>query len=172
MANIKKELQAFLKARFGEEIRQSLHDSVYAINEQVEHSETSAGASASVAMTNATQAKQSAEAAKTSETNAKQYAQQAFSTTPDGYQSLVEEVGRMDIQTSTEKTLNGSKAGGLKVNGIWGKSEQEQYIGKNTLDCSGLAESTINGITFTPIYDKNGSLLYVKVNCLRRILIK
>ena len=141
MASIKKELQAIEDARFGEEVRESIRDAIHKMNEQIDHSETSAGASANIAMTNATQAKASAESAKQSEVNAKQselkaqqYMQNAFSTTPEGYQSLVEDVGRMDIQTSTEKTLNGSKAGGLKINGIWGKSEQNQYVGKNMAD--------------------------------------
>ena len=35
---------------------------------------------------------------------------------------------------------------------------------KNLLDCNGLTEQTINGITFTPIYDDNGWLLYINAN--------
>lgn len=36
--------------------------------------------------------------------------------------------------------------------------------GKNLMDCRGLTEQTINGVTFTPVYDDNGNLLYVNVN--------
>lgn len=36
--------------------------------------------------------------------------------------------------------------------------------GKNLLDCRGLEEQTINGVTFTPVYDANGNLLYIEAN--------
>ena len=36
--------------------------------------------------------------------------------------------------------------------------------GKNKLDCSGLVEQTKNGVTFTPVSDKNGLLEYIEVN--------
>lgn len=38
------------------------------------------------------------------------------------------------------------------------------YTSKNLLDCSGLEETEINGVTFTPVYDKNGLLEYIEVN--------
>ena len=47
---------------------------------------------------------------------------------------------------------------------VKGRSTQAQYSGKNKLDCSGLSATTTNGVTFTPYYDDNGSLLYVNVN--------
>ena len=42
--------------------------------------------------------------------------------------------------------------------------EIKSVKGKNLLDCSELVETTFNGITFTPIYDDNGNMLYVNVN--------
>ena len=45
-----------------------------------------------------------------------------------------------------------------------GRSTQTQYSGKNELNLSGLSASIKNGITFTPYYDDNGSLLYLNVN--------
>lgn len=36
--------------------------------------------------------------------------------------------------------------------------------GKNLLDCRGLEEQTVNGVTFTPVYDENGNLLYIEAN--------
>lgn len=62
-----------------------------------------------------------------------------------------------------ETTLNDSDNGKIVDMKIYGKSEQKQYSGKNLLDCSGLTEQTINGVTFTPIYD-NGLLQYININ--------
>lgn len=39
-----------------------------------------------------------------------------------------------------------------------------KVIGKNGLDCRGLVEGTKSGVTFSPIYDKNGGLQYINVN--------
>lgn len=36
--------------------------------------------------------------------------------------------------------------------------------GKNFLDCRGLTELTLNGVTFTPVYDSDNNLLYVEAN--------
>lgn len=60
------------------------------------------------------------------------------------------------ITTATEKTLNGSVAGGLKITKVWGKSEQNITTGKNLLQ--NVAESqTINGVTFT--VNEDGSVI-------------
>lgn len=42
--------------------------------------------------------------------------------------------------------------------------EIKSVKGKNLLDCRWLVEQTINGVTFTPVKDKNGNLLYVEAN--------
>ena len=47
---------------------------------------------------------------------------------------------------------------------IDGKSEQNQYSGKNFLACSGLVETVSNGVTFTPVYDENGLLKYIELS--------
>ena len=59
--------------------------------------------------------------------------------------------------------VNDSVDGNIVDLKLYGKSEQKQYSGKNLLDCSGLTEQTINGVTFTPIYD-NGLLQYININ--------
>lgn len=70
----------------------------------------------------------------------------------------------VDITATTETTLPNSHAGRLKVDEIGGVMEQDSTTGKNLLDCRGLTEQTLNGGTFTPIYDENGNLQYVEVN--------
>ena len=52
---------------------------------------------------------------------------------------------------------------GLEGIDFFGESKQETTTGKNELDCSGLTEQTISGVTFTPVYE-NGLLQYVNVN--------
>lgn len=48
---------------------------------------------------------------------------------------------------------------------IIGHSEQESTTGKNLIyPTETLTEQTINGVKFTPVYDDNGSLLYVNGN--------
>lgn len=57
MANVSEFLQQLLNARYGKDVRQSIHDSIRAINKQLEESDASALASAQVAKTAATEAK-------------------------------------------------------------------------------------------------------------------
>lgn len=68
-----------------------------------------------------------------------------------------------DIINTTETVLENSYAGGLVINNIQGKTEQNAYTGKNLLDCSKLVETTKNNVTFTPVYE-NGMLQYINVN--------
>ena len=42
--------------------------------------------------------------------------------------------------------------------------EIKSVKGKNLLDCRGLVETTKNNVTFTPVKDDNGNLLYINVN--------
>lgn len=86
------------------------------------------------------------------------------------------EVLSNDIVESSDTDLIGSRDGGLRFNEMLGKSEQngtptpsapvgiKGVKGKNLLDCSSLTAQTINGGTFTPVYDNKGKLLYVEVN--------
>lgn len=73
MANIDKELQDIKEARYGIEVRGSLYNGLKKMNEQIDNSEKSAGASASIATQKAAEAKASETNAKASEINALQY---------------------------------------------------------------------------------------------------
>lgn len=76
----------------------------------------------------------------------------------------VEELGLLDITESTDTTLENSKDGILKIKEIYGNTEQSTTSGKNLLDCSGLKEQTVAGVTFTPVFDNSGLLEYINVN--------
>lgn len=119
----------------------------------------SARSSASAALT-------SEQNAATSEANAKAYMDSAeesknaaFSTTPEGYEANVQKLEDMDIQTATGESLNlvGTRAGGIKLNKITGKSTQNQYLGKNLFK-SELKTTTQNGVTCTKNEDDTYTL--------------
>lgn len=106
-----------------------------------------AQAASKTATEQATSASTSATNAKTSETLAKSYMERAFSATPEGYDALVDNVANLDIQTTTDSTLYGSKSGGLRVKHMIGKSVQRQLSGKNLYnvnDISSSSNSTVN----------------------------
>lgn len=62
-----------------------------------------------------------------------------------------------------DTTLNDSDSGKMQDMMLYGKSTQAQYSGKNLLNCDKATVQTINGVTFTPIYDNN-ILQYIDVN--------
>lgn len=84
-----------------------------------------------------------------------------------------------EVQTSTNSSIDALKivptasgspvhffdASNMNIENIvfYGESKQETTTGKNELDCNGLTEQTISGVTFTPVY-KNGLLEYVNGN--------
>ena len=68
-----------------------------------------------------------------------------------------------DITETTETTMPNSYSGRLLVEEIGGVCEQNTTTGKNLLECSILSEKTVNGVTFTPVYE-NGMLQYIQVN--------
>lgn len=66
---------------------------------------------------------------------AKKYSELAFATTPDGYEVLVNDVNTLkeSITQTSSRTHTGSYAGGEKLIGIKGASEQKQYSGAQLL---------------------------------------
>ena len=171
MSNINKFLANILASRYGKDVRQSIHDAIFEIDKVADTAQNSATQMANKASSHEAATKKYATNASLSETNAKTYAEnakksaeEAMATTPEGYKALVEQVGLVDIKTTTDTTLRNSKAGGLKVIKVAGNSEQKTTTGKNLLDCSGLTDKTENNITFSPIYNSNGELQYINVN--------
>ena len=141
------------------------------------HLQTNYLANIKVETANSAQNREVAEAsailAKDYAEQAKESAEQALSTTPDGYNQMVEDVDLLKnaiIQT-TDRTLYGSNAGGIKLIGIGGASEQGENpspdnpqeiesVGdlKNLLDTSKLPTTTKYGVTLTNL-GKGGLLI-------------
>ena len=140
MANISDYLKNILAARYGKDVRQSIHDGIKAINEEVaadkdevveskeaaensasaaktsetnaKASETAATASASTASGKATDAANSASAAKTSETNAKESETVASSSAADAsnYASNARESASTAMQKASDASIYASNA--------------------------------------------------------------
>lgn len=156
MAYIKKYLENILKARFGEEVRSSIHDAIFAIDDQVVNAENSTIKNAAAAASSATASANSAKAAAQSEANAKQseslakqYMESAMDTTPEGYNANMELLHAMDTQTSAENTLYGTRDGGLRLIGMGGGTEQKSYPGYQLFDASKLPTHSAGGVAVT-----------------------
>ena len=89
-------------------------------------SETKAKASETASKTSETNAKSSETLAKSYMDSAEAYKNSAFSATPEGYESNMQKLADMDIQTATGESLciSDTCAGGIKLNSIKGKSVQ------------------------------------------------
>lgn len=124
MSNIQTHLDKIKSARYGRDVRQSIHDAIKEIDAVADTAQNSAAKSAASALASETSAKASMESALVSEANAKQYMEQAFAGTPDGYSALVEQVGLLDIQESTDYVCPGSKPGGYRLEYMKGNTVQ------------------------------------------------
>lgn len=130
--------------------------------------EMAAGASesAQAASTKASEAAQSAEAASNSADLAEEYRNQAFSTTPEGYEEVVNTVekNRIKVDTILEKSnlMFDNSASGESIHltdstdnkavefALLGKATQKQYSGKNLIPYPYYESNhTDNGITWT-----------------------
>lgn len=95
--------------------------------------------------------------------------EELLETIPDTYEDVSRKandaLNAFIINTATGESIHVEDSADCSLFDIevFGANKQESTTGKNLLDCSGLVKTTINGLTFTPIYD-NGKLLYVEVN--------
>jgi len=182
-------LKQILSARFGKDVRQSIHDGIKEIDGIARTAQGSATLSAQKAIEKANEALTASQAAIESAKQAKAYADNAQAVagvsvaTQDtaglvkGGENHIGLDGTLELVVkTTEASMPNSRKGGLLVDEIGGACVQDnipsmdysQEIkcvkGKNLLDCRGLTEQTINGVTFTPVYDSNGNLLHVEAN--------
>lgn len=114
--------------------------------ESAAKSVTDAATSATNAANQATAASKSASDAAKSVTDAAGYAAEA-KTARDEAMDLAESA--VFTSTTTERTLTGSKAGGLKIDSIYGKSEQKSYTGKSLLPVSLKSGTTFSSLVAT-----------------------
>ena len=166
---IEQYLQQILSARYGKDVRQSIHDSIYEINEVAKKAEYDASTAPESAKAYAQAALASEQAAEDYKTAAEQAAQQAMSGTPEGYADLVAKVNSIYRQTATSYNVVGTSEGSALAHTIYGMSVQDgtptpsvpveiesakadfKCVGKNLIPYpySDGTSKTSNGITFT-----------------------
>ena len=165
---IEQYLQQILSARYGKDVRQSIHDSIYEINETAKKAEYDASTAPESAKAYAQAALASEQAAEDYKTAAEQAAQQAMSGTPEGYADLVAKVNSIYRQTATSYNVVGTSEGSALAHTIYGMSVQDgtptpsvpveiksakadfRCTGKNLISYPYYDTSkTVNGITFT-----------------------
>lgn len=160
---IEQYLQQILSARYGRDVRQSIHDSIYEINEIAKKAEYDASTAPESAKAYAQAALASEQAAEDYKTAAEQAAQQAMSGTPEGYADLVAKVNSIYRQTATSFNVVGTKEGSALAHTIYGMSVQDgtptpdnpveiqsakadfKCVGKNLINPT-LGELTLNGV--------------------------
>lgn len=93
-----------------------------------------------------------------------------------GLQEALENLANSDITETTDTTMPNSYDGRFLFKKIKGVCQQganpsptspqeiKYFKGKNLLDCRGLTAQTVKGVTFTPIKDEQGNLLYIEAN--------
>lgn len=112
MSSIQEILASILKAVYGKDVRQAIHDGVEMAYNKADNAETSAAAAADAASGSQNSAAASAQAAANSASSAsdfadaaEQYKNEAFHTTPAGYEAFV---------SNTNKSLNDLYNNGVK----------------------------------------------------------
>jgi hypothetical protein len=143
MANIDTYLQAIMNARYGKDVRQSIHDGIEAINddtiarnaenkaiaENAEDLATQAKGEASTAVNSAqayaNQALAHEQQAQAYRDEAEQFKDEAFSGTPQGYDEIVAKVNSIYRATATSFAEVGTKEGSALAHTIYGMSMQD-----------------------------------------------
>lgn len=189
MSKMNEYLSKIMSARYGKDVRQSIHDGIKELDEVARTAQGSATLSAQTAIDKANEALAASQEAIESAKQAKAYSDNAQAVagvtvaTKDtaglvkGGENHIALDGTLElIVRTTEASMPNSRKGRVKLDEIGGVCVQDniptpdypQEIravkGKNLLDCRGLTEQTVNGVTFTPVYDDNGNLLYVEAN--------
>lgn len=89
---IVEDLNSIMKARYGKDVRQAIHDSISEINDVANDSKNAAITAQNSASASAASANTSASNAKYSEDKAKDYMEKAFAAIPEGYEEFVDDV--------------------------------------------------------------------------------
>ena len=125
--SVEQDLQAILTARYGRDVRQSIHDAIEDINTVAKSADSVAQSAQNSALTYSQLAKDYKDEAKALRDEAQEYSENAFSATPEGYAEVVQKVNGLDIAVRTGKTflVEDSTNGNCLVKTIYGMSEQD-----------------------------------------------
>lgn len=116
-----------MNARYGRDVRQSIHDAIEDINEVAVSAEGIASTSSENARAYALMAKEHEQQARALKDEAKTFSENAFSTTPEGYETVAQKVSGLDLSVETGNKFNkaGTAKGNCLINKVYGMSVQE-----------------------------------------------
>lgn len=104
--SVEQDLIQIMQARYGRDVRQSIHDAIYDINEVAKDAQYHASTSTASAQAYADAALESERAAADAQAAAEAAAQEAMSGTPAGYADLVAEVGNLKVTTAQDEAFS------------------------------------------------------------------
>ena len=168
MSRVSECLKQILSARYGKDVRQSIHDGIKEIDSVARTAQSSAtanaqtaAAKASEALTASQEALQKAQEAQESAQQAKVYAENAEAVTGvnigtkdragivKGGENHIAEDGTLELVVkTTETTMQNSRKGGLEVDEIGGVCEQESTTGKNLWSYGDIPSGSVSSISW------------------------
>ena len=125
--SIASNLQSILEARYGRDVRQAIHDSIEEINIIAETATNTAQSSQDSARSYAQTTKTYEQQTRALRDEAEAYKDDAFSTTPEGYEAVVQKVNGLDVSVERGSSFikTGTADGRCLINKIYGMSVQE-----------------------------------------------
>ncbi len=123
--SVEQDLQQIMSARYGKDVRQSIYDAIYDINEVAKRAEYDASTAPESAKAYAEAALASLQAAEDAQQAAEDAAAEAMSGTPTGYSDLVAKVNSIYQETADSFSLEDTVEGLALAHTIYGMSEQD-----------------------------------------------
>lgn len=122
--SVEQNLEQILSARYGKDVRQSIHDAIYDINEVAKDAEYHASTAPTSAQAYANAALAAEQAAQQAKQDAEAAAEQAMSGTPTGYDQVVAEVRSLKTNENVVLAEAGTFAGRVLLDKMYGMSVQ------------------------------------------------
>ena len=123
--SVEQNLEQILSARYGKDVRQSIHDAIYDINEVAKDAEYHASTAPTSAQAYANAALAAEQAAQQAKQAAEDAAEQAMSGTPSGYDQVVAEVRSLETNEDTVLAEVGTFVGRVLLDKMYGMSIQD-----------------------------------------------
>lgn len=161
MANIQKYLEQILSARYGKDVRQSIHDAIQAIDNVADGAKDSATASAKEASTYALQSKSSADSAQASSisANSSKVSADLFATRSESW-AVGGTGSRTDENVTNSKYYSEQAAETLALcEGVKAEVDRKLEIATFDVDDNGNLVYT-DGTSYNFSIDENGNLTW------------
>lgn len=123
--SVEQNLEQILSARYGKDVRQSIHDAIYDINEVAKDAEYHASTAPTSAQAYANAALAAEQAAQQAKQDAEAAAEQAMSGTPTGYEQLVSDVYSLETKEDTVLADTPTFTGRVLLDKMYGMSIQD-----------------------------------------------